>query len=96
MPKSAQRSPDPARDWAALYQLCQTYEQKLKDVAQSQVSRVCAGEHFWSHGILAVRLGCTCRSLKSPGSRADTQVHYAPDSSCLRTLLHLVYETITL
>ena len=44
MPKSAQRSPDPARDWAALYQLCQTYEQKLKDVAQSQVSRVCAGE----------------------------------------------------
>lgn len=38
MPKSAQTSPDPARDWAALYQLCQTYEQKLKDAAQSQVS----------------------------------------------------------
>ena len=39
LPKVSQQSPDPARDWAGLYRLCQTYEPKLKELQESQVSR---------------------------------------------------------
>ena len=39
IPKVSQQSTDPAHDWAGLYQFCQTYEPKLKELQESQVSR---------------------------------------------------------
>lgn len=37
MPPVSHPSSDPARVWASLHRLCQTYEPKLKEVAQKEV-----------------------------------------------------------